>query len=63
MRGMDRTEHEALMRAALARGDGGPLVGLLTQEAWPVNVLQLIGDGLLAALAVSATCASEIHRR
>lgn len=60
---MDRGEHRSLMRGALAPGDGGALVGLLTQGAWPENALQLIGDGLLAALAAPTEGAAELALR
>lgn len=61
--GMDRGEHRSLMRGAVARGGGGALVGLLTQGAWPENALQLIGDGLLAALAAPTEGTAELALR
>lgn len=60
---MDRGEHRAQLRGALARGDCGALVGLLNQEAWPEHALQLIGDGLLTALATPTNGAAELALR
>lgn len=39
------------MRGLVARGDSASLVALLREEPLPSEALQLVGDGLLAALA------------
>ena len=45
------------LRGAVARSDGLALVALLTDRGgWPVNALQLAGDGLLGAVA------APVHR-
>jgi hypothetical protein len=45
-------DREALTRwrSLVVSGDGAGLVAALSQEPWPVDSLQLIGDGLLAAV-------------
>src|SRR5436309_4893450 len=48
---MEFREWLAQMRAAVYRGDGAAVVGLLGQNGLPENVLQLVGEGLLAAVA------------
>ncbi len=60
---MDRGEPRARLRDALSRGDSGSLVGLLGPQAWPENALQLIGDGLLTALAAPTNGAAELALR
>jgi hypothetical protein len=57
---MDPGEDRTLMRGALARGDGGALVGLVNQQAWPEHALQLIGGGLLTALATPTNGAAQL---
>ncbi len=43
-------EERSLLRGSIARGDGAALVQQLGVRPWPDDALQLIGDGLLAAL-------------
>ena len=51
---MARNEFRSGIRAAVFGGDGGEIVRLLTRRPWPVDALQLIGDGLLIALGQDA---------
>lgn len=57
---MPGREQRARLRGAVARADGGSLVGLLREGTWPVHALQLIGDGLLDSLAVRIEGAEEL---
>ena len=43
-------EERGPLQAAAFRGDGREIVRLLKRRPWPVDTLQLIGDGLLIAL-------------
>ena len=45
-------DREALtrLRSLVVRGDGAGLVAVLSQDPWPADSLQMIGDGLLAAV-------------
>jgi len=43
-------DDRSLLRGAVYRGDGGAVVALVHGQLWPDYALQLIGDGLLAAL-------------
>lgn len=49
--GMDAKEWRTRLRGAVYRGDGRLLVTLLGEKHWQDETLQLIGDGLIAALA------------
>jgi hypothetical protein len=67
---MDR---EALtqLRSLIFRGDGAGLLATLSQGPWPVDSLQLIGDGLLAAVrdrvdgsaGLAHTCINALRER
>ena len=48
------------LRSAVFRGDGAEIVRLLTRRPWPVDALQLIGDGLLIALGQDVEGASPL---
>lgn len=50
-------------RAAVFTADGQALVSLLRAGPWPGHALQLIGDGLLAALAQDIGGARELAER
>lgn len=68
---MDQREALTLLRSLVARGDGAGLVAALSQEPWPNDSLQLIGDGLDAALRdgtqgsaeLAVECASALVER
>jgi hypothetical protein len=47
---MPGSDQRRRLQAALARGDGADVVQLVTGRPWPVDALQLIGDGLLTAI-------------
>ena len=47
---MDDREALTRLRSLVARGDGAGLVAVLSQGLWPADSLQLVGDGLLAAV-------------
>ena len=53
-------ERRRELRAALFTANGEALVSLLTSEPWPGDAIQLIGDGLLAALAQEVTGARDL---
>jgi hypothetical protein len=57
-------DHEALtrLRSLVVRGDGAGLVAALSQDPWPDDSLQLIGDGLLAAVRDDIGGAAELAR-
>ena len=59
---MHGRESRARLRGAVARGDGASLVALLREGPWPEHALQLIGDGLLGALARRVTGADDLAR-
>ena len=58
-------------RGAVYGGDGVAVIALLRAEPWPEYALQLIGDGLIAALgrhvddatAVARECIAELRER
>jgi len=66
-------DREALtrLRSLVVRGDGAGLVAALSQEPWPGDSLQLIGEGLLAAVrgstdgsaALALDCVSALQER
>lgn len=68
---MDGREQRTRLRGAVARGDGTSLVALLREGPWPDHALQLIGDGLAAALArrvdgvddLAAECVAALRER
>ena len=60
---MNRRDERAELRGVVYRGDGGSLVSMLTSDPWPDHALQLIGDGLLGALAARADGVEELARR
>ena len=47
---MDDREALTALRSLVMRGDHAGLVATLSQAPWPVDSLQIIGDGLLAAV-------------
>jgi len=53
-------EERSRLRAAIVRGDGADVVQLLTGRPWPVDALQLIGDGLLIAISQHVDGASPL---
>ncbi|HEY8202622.1 MAG TPA: UPF0158 family protein [Actinomycetota bacterium] len=57
---MDFREWWAQMRGAAYRGDGAAIVGLLGQNGLSGNVLQLAGEGLLAAVAQGVEGARDL---
>jgi hypothetical protein len=50
MGAMPGHEERSLLRGSIARGDSAALVQQLGARPWPDDALQLIGDGLFAAL-------------
>lgn len=68
---MDDREALTRLRSLLYRGDGPGLVAVLGQESWPAYSLQVIGDGLLAAVSdgigaapeLAHTCANALEER
>ena len=50
------------LRSLVYQGDGAGLVAVLSQEPWPADSLQLIGDGLLAAVRDDIGGAAELAR-
>jgi hypothetical protein len=66
-------EREALthLRSIVVRGDHAELVTALRHEPWPGDSLQLIGDGLIAAVRdgtdgsvdLAHTCVNALHAR
>jgi hypothetical protein len=57
---MHGRERRTQLRSAVAQDDGASLVALLRQEPWPADALQLIGDGLIAALTRRVDGAAEL---
>jgi hypothetical protein len=65
------SEERSQLRGAIARRDGAEVVELLTGRLWPVDALQLIGDGLLVALSqqvdgaapLTEVCVSALRAR
>lgn len=60
---MSQRERLREFRAAVFTADGEALVSLLRAGPWPGHALQLIGDGLLAALAQNIGGARELAER
>lgn len=50
------------LRSLLARGDGAGVVAALSRAPWPNDSLQLIGDGLVAAVLTGANGSIELAR-
>lgn len=57
---MDEREALTRLRSLVARGDGAGLVAALSQDPWPKDSLQLIGDGLDAALRDGTDGSAEL---
>jgi len=57
---MSWDEKRRELSAALYRADGSAVVALLRGNEWPEHALQLVGDGVLAALDQGVPGASEI---
>ncbi|MGM0386203.1 MAG: UPF0158 family protein [Actinomycetota bacterium] len=60
---MDQEEFRTKVRSAVVRRDGEELVDVLTREGWPDHSLQLVGDGLAAAVAENVPGAVDLARR
>lgn len=60
---MDEREGLTRLRSLVYQGDGPGLVTVLSDEPWPADSLQLIGDGLLAAVSAGVDGAAEPARR
>jgi hypothetical protein len=68
---MDDREALTRLRSLVYRGDGPGLVAVLGQESWPAYSVQMIGDGLLAAVSdgigdapeLARTCANALEER
>jgi hypothetical protein len=68
---MEARERRQLLRGIVVERDFASLVALLREEPWPADALQLIGDGLVAALAeklsdaelVARTCVGALEER
>lgn len=58
-------DHEALtqLRALIVRGEHPGLVAALSDSPWPADSLQLIGDGVLAAVREGADGADDLARQ
>jgi hypothetical protein len=59
---VEARERRRQLRAAVFAGDGAALAGLLRQAPWPEHALQLIGDGLLAAVDQRVDGAERLAR-
>lgn len=59
---MDDQEALTRLRSLVYQGDGLGLVAVLTQAPWPANSLQLIGDGLIAAVRSGVGGSPELAR-
>lgn len=57
---MGLKDWRAELRGAVYRGDGMAVVALARQAALPEDALQLLGDGLLAAVSQRVTGAAEL---
>jgi len=57
---MDEREALTRLRSLVYQGDGPGLVAVLNEQPWPADSLQLIGDGLLAAVRDSAEGAADL---
>lgn len=68
---MSVSEERTRLRIAVASGDGAEVVRILKGHPWPVDALQLIGDGLRCAitqgvddaLPLAAVCLAALHNR
>jgi len=71
IRGMDAKEWRTELRVAVYRADGLAVVALVGQALMPEDALQLLGDGLLTAVAqqvegsaeLAATCVKALRER
>ncbi len=59
---MDDREALTHLRSIVVRGDHAELLNALRHEPWPRDSLQLIGDGLLAAVLDSADGSPDLAR-
>lgn len=50
------------LRSLVARGDGAGLVAVLSGAPWPAYSLQLIGDGVVAAVRSRTDGSVELAR-
>ncbi len=57
---MDDREALTRLRSLVHQGDGPGLVTVLNEQPWPADSLQLIGDGLLAAVSDGIGDAPEL---
>ena len=68
---MQPEEHRAQLRGAVYQGDAVAVVALLNNHPWPRDALQLIGDGLTAAVGrgvpdaavLARACVAELRDR
>ncbi len=68
---MDDRQARTRLRSLVYRADGPELVTVLSEERWPADSLQLIGDGLLAAVSdgiggapeLARTCVNALEKR
>jgi hypothetical protein len=60
---MDNREERAELREAVYCGDAESFIDIVKREVWPENALQLIGDGLLHALAARTKGIDEAAHR
>jgi len=68
---MAGNQERGRLRGAVFGGDGADIVRLLVRRPWPVDALQLIGDGLLIALGhgvegaapLAAECVDALQAR
>ncbi len=59
---MDDREAVTRLRSLVVRGDAAGLVAALSQECWPGDSLQLIGEGLLVAVRNGTDGSAELAR-
>jgi hypothetical protein len=59
---VDDREGLTALRALVFGGDGPGLVTALGEQPWPTDSLQLIGDGLLAAVRSGVAGSAELAR-
>jgi Uncharacterised protein family (UPF0158) len=57
---MDAKEQRSMLRIAVYRGDGRAVVALAPKAPGPDDALQLLGDGLAAALAQDVESAADL---
>lgn len=60
---MDDKDALTRLRSSVYTGDGHAVVAALRQDPWPADSLQLIGDGLLTAVAQGISDAPALARR